>query len=129
MKRAILLIFGLCAAALLVSRGGLGSVTSTASVASPPAAKEIYFRCPLLVKAGAKNLPDGWNAVADKSYNFVEVGVLTPAGPIVCLYGRSGADQHSIMRLAPENHTCRAENARNRDVVCTPKPKAPIKTR
>ena len=104
---------------LAVLAGGALSATQNSN--------KLYFKCPHLVKVGPTNLPAGWDAIGGESLNFAEAGVLTPEGPIVCTYGRTDGKQHSIMRLAPEKYTCRAENPRNRDVVCTPKLKAPIK--
>jgi hypothetical protein len=101
--------------------------TTESAVAITTATEGKYsMTCPNGVKVGIKGASAGWYAGPDESHSFTEVTVVRQGNNsfITCEYGTSG--KYALSRIAT-GYDCRAVALGSRDVVCTPRPKAPIK--
>jgi hypothetical protein len=122
MKRTLFLSCGWCGllALLITGWGGVRITTATEGKYS--------ITCPNGVKVGIKDASGGWYAGSDESHSFTKATVVRQGNNsfITCEYGTSG--KYALSRIAT-GYDCQAVALGSRDVVCTPKPKAPIKIR
>jgi hypothetical protein len=105
--------------------------TTESAVAITTATEGKYsITCPNGVKVGIKGASGGWYSGPDEYHSFIEATVVRQGNTsfVTCDYGTSGIKKYALSRIAT-GYDCRAVALGSRDVVCTPKPKAPIKIR
>jgi hypothetical protein len=126
------LICALAATVIIWAGSSMYSAANTnqsAKTQGNPAGK-YFMTCPNGVKVGIKGASEGWYADPDQYHSFIEATVVRQGNTsfITCDYGTSGMKKYALSRIAA-GYDCRAVAVGSRDVVCTPKPKAPIKIR
>lgn len=114
---AAVLAAGLCAAAHDASRAAV----------TPAPEEKVYFTCPVSVRVGAKDLPEGWSVVASATLMFVEAQTIEQSRLLMCTYRSKELGEHSIMRIAPEGYGCRLSTPGGKQFICARRPKAPIR--
>ena len=122
MKRTLFLSCGLCGLVALLVTGWGGTRITIATEG------KYSMTCPNGVKVGIKGASAGWNADPDQYQSFIEATVVTQGNTsfITCDYGTGGMKKYALTHIAA-GYYCRSLAVGSRDVVCTPKPKAPIK--
>lgn len=121
----------LATAVIALAEGWMYSAANTERAIATHAAGEgkYFMRCPNSVKVGIKGPPTGWNAEPDQYHPFIEAAVVRQGGItfINCDYGTAGIKNHALTHIATAGYDCRLVAAGQKDAVCTPKPKAPVK--
>jgi len=122
MKRTLFLSCGLSGLVALLLTGWGGIRVSTATEG------KYSMTCPNGVKVGIKGATAGWNADPDQYQSFIEATVAKQGNTsfITCEYGTGGVKKYALTHIAA-GYDCRAIAVGSRDVVCTQKPRAPIK--
>lgn len=115
------------AAAALAAALGAAALGADPAAATPAREEKIYFTCPISVRVGAKDLPEGWNAVASATLMFVEAQTIEQSRLLMCTYRSKELGEHSVMRIAPEGYGCRLSTPGGQSFVCARRPKAPVR--
>jgi hypothetical protein len=123
------LICALAATVIIWAGSSMYSAANTnqsAKTQGNPAGK-YSITCPNGVKVGIKGASAGWYAGPDESHSFTQATVERQGNNsfITCEYGNSG--KYALSQIAAAGYDCRLVAVGSRDVVCTAKPKAPIK--